>query len=115
MRAWTTVTTDETCGYCGRLIPASTAALVLESPAGLSRRLRCPDHAGEPVGQSGWIDAQAAPPDAPVDPPGTWDLTMRRRRDRADRVAPPRSLTRLDAIATDVPFDGRAAAAGKDD
>ena len=114
MRAWTTVTADESCGFCGQAIPASTPALVLEG-AGLRRRLRCPTHAGEAVGQSGWIEAQAPPAPPPADPPGAWDLTMRRRRGRVDRVAPPRSLKRLADIAKDLPFDGRAAAAGKDD
>jgi hypothetical protein len=114
MKAWTILAADATCGYCGALIPASTAALVLEGP-GLPRRLRCPKHAGEPIGVSGWVEAPAATPDPPADPPGAWDLTMRRPRARAGRVAPLRKPKRLEDIAKDLPFDGRAAAAGKDE
>ena len=113
MKAWLTLATDETCGFCGQLIPASTPALVIEG-SGLRRRFRCPDDAGEPVGQSGWIEAlPAAAAPAPA-APETWDLTTRRPR-RVERVPPPGRPIPLQDLAKDLPFDGRAAAAGKDE
>jgi len=91
MRAWTTVVVDAHCGYADCLIPASTPALVVEAP-GLRRRLRCPDHAGEPVGASGWLE---------VAEPNAQRLELR-------------PFVPLRHVTAPLPFDHKAAAAGED-
>lgn len=64
--------------------------LVLEGP-GLRRRLRCPACAREPIGQSGWLERSIEEP-----APG------------------PRPFVPLRHITAPLPFDAKAAAAGKD-
>ena len=100
----------EACGRCGARIPDGAPILARYVADATIRKVRCETCAGAPVNHAELDAVPARPPDPP---PRDWDLTM--RRCPVERVRPLRALVPLADIAKDLPFDGRMAAAGKDD